>query len=105
MLVRNFSNYIIKCMLKHLNINLYGKVQGVFLRRTVEHEAERRGIFGFVRNASDGTVYIEAEADEKKIDEFVSWLKGGAGGGGDYHISEVDASEGTFKAYSEFEIQ
>ena len=97
-------------MLNHLNITLYGKVQGVFLRRTVQHEAERRGISGFVRNETDGTVYIEAEGDVEKITQFVSWLKAGAGSadggaGGDFKITQVDADPGQFKAYDSFEIQ
>ena len=80
------------------------------MRRTIEHEAERKGIFGFVRNEPDGTVYIEAEGDEKTLDEFAAWLKAGAGsadagGGGDYKISQVEAEKGQFKAFSGFEIR
>ena len=92
-------------MLDHFNITLYGKVQGVFLRRTVEHEANRQGISGFVRNEPDGTVYIEAEAEEGKIQKFVEWLKAGAGGGGDFQISQVEIEKGTFKAFEGFEIR
>ena len=92
-------------MLDHLNITLYGQVQGVFLRRTVQHEAERQGIAGFVRNEPDGTVYIEAEAEEEKLKKFVDWLKAGAGGGGDFKITQVEVEKGAFKAFSEFEIR
>ena len=92
-------------MLDHLNITLYGQVQGVFLRRSVHHEAHRQGIFGFVRNEKDGTVYIEAEAPEEVLNQFVAWLKSGADGEGDYKISQVEVSKGQFKAYSEFEIR
>jgi len=92
-------------MLDHLNITLYGQVQGVFLRRTVQHEAERQGIAGFVRNEPDGTVYIEAEAEEEKLKKFVDWLKAGAGGGGDFQISQVETEKGTFKAFEGFEIK
>lgn len=92
-------------MLNHFNITLYGTVQGVFLRRTVEHEAQKRGIFGFVRNDPDGTVYIEAEGDEEKLNEFTQWLKQGADGGGDYKITQVDVEPGQFKAYDTFEIR
>lgn len=92
-------------MLNHLNITLYGKVQGVFLRRTVHHEAHRQGIFGFVRNEKDSTVYIEAEGPEAVLDEFVNWLKAGAGGEGDYQIAQVEVSKGQFRAYDKFEIK
>lgn len=97
-------------MLSHLNIYVYGRVQGVFLRRTVKHEASRQGISGFVRNEPDGSVYIEAEGDAEIIRVFVEWLKAGAGsddagGDGDYEITRVETEDGTFKAYSQFEIK
>ena len=92
-------------MIQHLNITLYGQVQGVFLRRTVEHEANRRGIVGCVRNEPDGTVYVESEAEEATLKKFVEWLKAGASGGGDFQIAQVEIEEGTFKAFSEFEIR
>ena len=91
-------------MLKHLTISIYGKVQGVFFRRTVKHEARRRGIAGFVQNEPDGSVRIEAEGDEEILKEFVGWLKSGAGEG-DYHITQVDTEEGPFKAYDRFEVR
>ncbi len=91
-------------MLNHLNITLYGTVQGVFLRRTVQKEAQRVGIFGFIKNASDGTVYIEAEASEEILSKFVAWLRVGAGEG-DYKISQVESASGTFKAFDKFEIK
>jgi acylphosphatase len=93
-------------MLKHLNITLFGNVQGVFLRRTVKHEATRKGISGFVRNEPDGTVYIEAEGSEQAVGEFVQWLKSGAApGDGDYEIKDVDVVEGSFKAFDRFEVK
>ena len=91
-------------MLKHLNITLFGSVQGVFLRRTIKHEASRQGIAGFVRNEPDGTVRIEVEGLEEVLSEFVAWLKTG-GGEGDYQIKEVDMEEGSFKGLTGFEIQ
>ena len=94
-------------MFEHLNISLYGKVQGVFLRRTVRHEAVRIGLKGFVENKPDGSVYIEAEGKPEKLEEFVSWLKSGAGASdGDYKIGRVEVDKGGFKAFDEeFEIK
>ena len=91
-------------MIQHRNITLYGKVQGVFMRRTIKQEARRLGVSGFVRNDPDGTVYIEAEADEPVLDKFVAWLKGGAGGGL-HTIQTTDVSEGPFRAFDRFEIR
>ena len=91
-------------MIQHTNITLYGKVQGVFMRRTIKQEARRLGVFGFVRNDPDGTVYIEAEADEPVLEQFILWLKTG-GGGGLHEIQTADVSEGEFKAFDRFEIK
>jgi acylphosphatase len=90
-------------MLKHLDITLFGTVQGVFLRRTVAHEANRLGIRGFVRNDPDGTVRIEAEGLEEVLRGFVEWLKAGAGEG-DYKISRVEVESGKFQASDSFSI-
>ncbi len=78
-------------------------MQGVFLRRTVEHEANRLGICGFVRNDSDGTVRIEAEGPEEKLREFTEWLKDGAGKG-DYAITRVEVEPGKFQMFEDFKI-
>lgn len=64
-------------MVKHLNIKISGFVQGIFYRATVKEEAEKLNITGFARNESDGSVYIEAEGEEKNLDEFVAWCHKG----------------------------
>ncbi|MBI2013179.1 MAG: acylphosphatase [Candidatus Colwellbacteria bacterium] len=56
--------------MKHLNIKIYGRVQGVFFRDSVKRKAEEWGIKGFARNEADGPVYIEAEGPEAaKVDK------------------------------------
>lgn len=39
-----------------LHLRIRGKVQGVFFRRWIQQEAESRGLRGWVRNRSDGSV-------------------------------------------------
>ncbi|MEK7554646.1 MAG: acylphosphatase [Patescibacteria group bacterium] len=86
-----------------MDVVILGRVQGVFFRRTVKHEAARRGISGFIRNEPDGTVRIEAEGNEDALKEFTEWLKGGAGEGL-HEIGEVEVSEGAFKMLEGFEV-
>lgn len=62
-------------MKKHLNISIYGKVQGVFFRATAKKEAEKLGIKILAENKPDGSVYIEAEGEEEKLDEFIKWCR------------------------------
>ncbi|MFB6307312.1 MAG: acylphosphatase, partial [Flavobacteriales bacterium] len=55
--------------MKHKDIRVRGKVQGVFYRATMVENAMRWGIKGFVRNETDGSVYIEAEGDEEALEK------------------------------------
>lgn len=57
--------------MKHYNINIIGKVQGVFFRKTTCEFAAEMGVKGLVRNEPDGSVYIEAEAAEKTLNAFL----------------------------------
>ncbi|MBA2422043.1 MAG: acylphosphatase, partial [Chitinophagales bacterium] len=42
--------------MKHYNIRVYGKVQGVFFRASARRHAEMLGISGFAQNEDDGSV-------------------------------------------------
>ena len=64
-------------MIKHLNIKIYGQVQGVFFRVNARKEAEKLGIKIDARNEPDGTVYIEAEGEEKDLDKLIKWCQKG----------------------------
>lgn len=58
-------------------IYISGQVQGVGFRWSAASEARNLGIKGFVKNLSDGRVYIEAEGPINKLDSFVEWCKKG----------------------------
>ena len=60
-------------MLKHLNIKIFGRVQGVFFRHSAKQKAEELNIKGFAKNEPDGTVYIEAEGEEENLKQFLDW--------------------------------
>ncbi len=60
-------------MQKHLNITVQGRVQGVFFRASARAKAIDLGVVGFVKNKSDGSVYIEAEGEEKILEVFLNW--------------------------------
>lgn len=64
-------------MKHHYNIQVTGKVQGVWYRKSAKREADKWGIKGFVMNMDDGSVYLEAEGDEKALDLFVKWCRQG----------------------------
>lgn len=64
-------------MIKSLKIKIYGKVQRVFFRATAKEEAKKLGIKILAENKPDGSVYIEAEGEEEKLDEFIKWCHQG----------------------------
>mgnify|MGYP001559724705 CR=1 FL=1 len=90
--------------MEHFNITIFGDVQGVYLRRTLEKEANRIGVFGFVKNEKDGTVYLEIEGKPEAIKNFIDWIKKVAGEGV-YKILQVETLKGTYRAFDRFEIR
>jgi acylphosphatase len=57
---------------KHVIVT--GRVQGVGFRYSACREAIRRGVGGYARNLSDGTVEIELEGDDSEVAEMLDWL-------------------------------
>lgn len=88
-------------MLKHYNIYIIGKVQGVFFRSSAKERAIDLGLKGFVRNEVDGSVYVEAEGKEEKLQEFMEWCKKGSSSA---KVENVLIKEGEVKNYPTFDI-
>lgn len=65
-------------MVQSFHIHITGKVQGVFFRQSTRQEALRLGISGFVRNESDGSVFIEAVGESEAMQAFVQWCHRGS---------------------------
>jgi acylphosphatase len=83
---------------KHLDIFVFGKVQGVFFRNSAKEVAERLEIKGYARNEGK-FVYIEAEGTDEDLDNFIEWCHEGPEGA---VVERVDFKEGRFKGFSEF---
>lgn len=88
-------------MLKHLNIKVSGKVQGVFFRAQAKAKAEQLGILGFAKNEDDGSVYIETEGESNNLDKFLGWCKEGPSSA---VVEKVEVNEGRIKNFSDFSI-
>ena len=63
--------------MKGVILHVYGKVQGVGFRYYTNKRAAELGITGFVRNLSDGSVYIEADGTPEQLELFISWCHAG----------------------------
>ncbi len=64
-------------MTKRLAIRIKGRVQGVWFRRNAQAKAEALGLVGFAQNLPDGSVYLEAEGGEDKLESFLRWCRKG----------------------------
>ena len=65
--------------MKEVEIKLYGKVQGVGMRRRILQLAtdEGRDVVGYVMNTDTGSVEVLAQGNQDELEEFVMALKEG----------------------------
>lgn len=87
--------------MKHLAITVFGKVQGVFFRASTKAVADQLGVKGYVKNNSDGSVYIEAEGDDFAIESFLEWCHEGPEKA---VVEKVEVRPGEVKNYRNFEV-
>ena len=87
--------------MKHLNIRVSGRVQGVGFRYSALQAARSFDVKGFARNDIDGSVYIEAEGSEAGLDLFLDWCRRGPGHG---RVDKVSQAESNLQGFQEFRI-
>ena len=87
--------------MKHINIKITGKVQGVSFRATTKAVADQMGVRGIVRNEKDGSLYIEAEGDDLLLEVFLEWCHEGSDRS---KIENVNVTPGELKNYQNFEV-
>lgn len=87
--------------MKHLDIRVTGRVQGVFFRASTRETAEAIGVKGTVRNEADGSVFIEAEGDEEQLRRFLQWVRLGPPGA---LVEDVSTREGPTRGFDRFEV-
>lgn len=87
--------------MKHLDIIISGKVQGVFFRASSKAVADQLGLKGIARNKDDGSVFIEAEGDDFSLELFLEFCHKGSDRA---LVEKVAVTEGEMKNYRNFEI-
>jgi acylphosphatase len=89
-------------MKRHFNIEVSGRVQGVCYRFEAKKEAIKLNLKGYVKNCTDGSVYIEAEGEDYQLEIFANWCRTGP----EYSdVKEVVINEGELKNYKFFDIK
>jgi acylphosphatase len=88
-------------MHKRKLITIHGKVQGVGFRYAARIMAQYMDIKGFVKNKPDGTVFIDAEGEEERLREFITWCHKGPDHA---KVSEVIEMEIQIQHYKSFEV-
>ena len=63
-----------KKQLKEVEIEVYGRVQGVNFRYTVKKFCDSSDIKGYILNKKDGSVIIVAQGDSVALAKLVSWI-------------------------------
>ena len=87
--------------MKHLDIKIYGQVQGVSFRYYAKEQGTNLGLTGFVRNEADESLYIEVEGEPDILKKFIDWCYKGPVLAS---VEKVEIKEGKIRGYKEFKF-
>ena len=79
-----------------------GRVQGVFFRDSVRSRASSRGVAGWVRNCSDGSVEAVFEGPEDAVSAMVEYCRGGPGSAS---VEQLDVESEEPEGLSGFDVR
>lgn len=87
--------------MKAVNGIIYGRVQGVGFRMYAYRQANRLGLYGWVKNCNDGSVSFHCEGSDVDIDYFVRLMERG----NDFSVVErVETEQTTTEYCTSFEV-
>jgi len=61
--------------MKSVDVTVSGVVQGVYYRASARREGALRGLRGWVRNQSDGSVLLHLQGDPVAVDAMLDWCR------------------------------
>jgi acylphosphatase len=83
-------------------VRAHGRVLGVFFRDSVRREAARRGVTGWVRNCSDGSVEAAFEGPPDAVAAMVDFCRAGPGHA---EVARLDEEREPAEGLSGFEVR
>jgi acylphosphatase len=81
---------------------VHGRVQGVGFRYTVERAARSRGVAGWIRNRSDGTVEAVFEGQTEAVESLVRLCRDGPRGA---YVERLEVVSEADESLEEFRIR
>ncbi len=87
---------------QHINIRVYGRVQGVYYRDSTKAVADQLSITGFIRNEEDGSVYLEAEGAPFMMEQFLEWC---AEGPERANVERLEQEEAALQNFTNFVVR
>jgi acylphosphatase len=87
---------------ERIRVRAHGRVQGVFFRDSVRREAARRGVAGWARNCSDGSVEAVFEGPGDAVAAMVEFVRRGPGHA---EVSSVETASEAPEGLSGFDVR
>jgi len=81
-----------------------GRVQGVFYRASMQAEASRLGLRGWVRNAADGSVEFTAAGPAQAVDALLAWARQGPPAARVDAVETASVDPATMPAATSFDV-
>lgn len=88
--------------MKRYRIKVKGKVQGVFYRSSAQAKAKELSLGGWVKNEEDGSVLMEAEGGEAKLEKMLEWCRQGPGAA---EVNDIEQQEVEPQGQNRFEVR
>ncbi len=85
------------------HIFVSGRVQDVGFRLETRWKAKKLGLYGFVKNLSDGRVEVVLEGEKEKVEKLIEWVKRGPFFA---RVDNIEIKEGEYQGeFDKFEIR
>ncbi|QBI20177.1 acylphosphatase [Egibacter rhizosphaerae] len=76
--------------MRRVHVTIAGKVQGVFFRASLDDEAQRRQVTGWVRNTPDGQVEAELQGPDLAVEEVLAFCREGPPAASVEHVETAE---------------